>query len=69
MGGELFDVEECQAVPGKDLLHGAEGEIGKVFMVDRIELVFRHQAQEMRELQADHTVRFQQEFKPTHEIV
>ena len=69
MGGELFDIEERQAMRGEDLLHGAEGEIGEMLVVNRIELVFRHQAQQMRELQGDHAVGLQQEFEPAHEIV
>ena len=56
MRPELFHVERPEAVTFEDTLDRHQGEIGKVFMIDRVELVFRNQPAQMREFERQYTI-------------
>ena len=49
VAGEFFDVEELEAVVGKEFVDEGEGEVGVVFVVDGVELVAFHEAVEVGE--------------------
>jgi hypothetical protein len=49
---KLLDVEQGEAVLLEDRLGGSEGEVGKVLVVDRVELVPLDQAQQVGKLHA-----------------
>src|SRR5579862_2179871 len=53
----------------EDLLRGDKREVRKVFMVDRVELVFLHQFHQMRKLNGDYAARRQQDFHASDEII
>ena len=69
MRGELLDVSELQAVPDRDLLHRCQREVREVFVIDRIELVTRHQTDKVRELQGNGPFRLQKTDHARDEIV
>ena len=54
---------------GKDFLDGDKAKIGKMFMIDRVELVASHQTHQMREFQRQHTMRFEEKLQPADKIV
>jgi hypothetical protein len=56
-------------VGGKDFFHRREREIGKVLVIDGVELVLFHQPNQMRKLHRDDAVRFQEKFEATDEII
>ena len=58
-----------QAVPGRQALDRDQREVGEVLVVDRVELVLRHQPLEMRELQRDHALRREQPGHAGDEVV
>ena len=47
MRGQLLDIEEHKTMGGKNLLDRRERQIGKVFVVDGIELVLLHKTDQM----------------------
>ena len=67
--GQFLDIEECQAVGRKDLFCRDEREIGEVLVVDRVELVLRHQAHQVGKLNGDDTLRFEEYLHAFHKIV
>src|SRR6267378_3598269 len=69
MGGQLLHIKERQAMCSKDLLGCEKGEIGEVFMVNGVELIFFHQPLKMREFHGDYAMRFQQDLHSRNKIV
>ena len=69
MRRKLLDVDQLQAVPRRQALDGHEREVREVLVVDRVELVLRHQPLEVRKLQRDHAFRLQQERHAGDEVV
>ena len=50
MGLQLIDVEELETVRREHLARGQEREVREVLVIDRVELVALHEAQEVRDL-------------------
>ncbi len=69
VGRQLFDVEQLQALTREHLLHRGEGKIGKVLVVDGVELVPTHQIKQVRELHGDHAQRLEQDLQAADKIV
>lgn len=69
VGGELFDVEEGEAVAGEDVADHAEGEVAEVLVVDGVELVAFHEALEVGEFHGDGAVRLEETLHAGDEIV
>src|SRR5690606_30598354 len=51
--GQFFDVVDPQASHLEDPLHSMDGQVRKVLVIDRIELVVLDQAQQVRKFQRD----------------
>jgi hypothetical protein len=66
---ELLDVEDGQAVVIEYSADGRKREIGKVLVIDRIELIVFHQPDEMGEFHRDHPVISHQRCEAVDEIV
>src|ERR1700730_2928191 len=69
VGGQLLHIKECQAMCIKDLFGCEKGEIGKVFMVNGVKLIFFHQPLKMWEFHGDYPMRFQQDLHSRNKIV
>src|SRR6266404_8082339 len=69
VGGQFLDIKERQAMRSKDLFGCEKGEIGEVFMVNGVKLIFFHQPLKMRELHGDYPMRFQQDLHSCNKIV
>jgi len=57
---KLLDLEETQSVVREDLFNDEKREVAEVFMVDGVELVLRHQLQQVGKFHRDHAARLQQ---------
>src|ERR1700737_2676115 len=66
---ETVDVEDGEAVRSKHLLGHEHREIGKMLVVDRVELAASHQLEKMRNFDRDHAVIAQQDGHPCDEVV
>jgi hypothetical protein len=53
MGRKLLDVEYCKTVGLQDRGCGVEGEVGKVLVVDRVELNLLKKTEQVRNLDGD----------------
>ena len=60
---------DCKAVVGKYPFHCQQRQIGKMLVIDRVELVLREQSQEMGKLERRHSVGFEQKLETGDEIV
>ena len=69
MGRQHLDVDRHKTVGRRDATHGDEREIGKVLVVDRVELVLGDEAPEMRDLDGHNPVRCQQMGDAGNEVV
>src|SRR5690606_26473774 len=67
--GNFFDVEYGQPVSFEDNAYRTQGQVGKVLVIDGVELVFPYQVQQVWELEGGHTFRFEQRRKAGDEIV
>ena len=65
----LFDVEEHQAMLSEDALHRGEAQVGVVLVVDRVELGFFDEAQQMGELESGDAGWGQHLLDTRHEVV
>ena len=54
---------------GKDALGRDEREVAEVLVIDRVELILRHQAHQMRKLHRDDAALGEQQLHPAHEAV
>ena len=66
---QFLDVEKGDAMLRKDSLNRHKRQVAEVLVVDRVELVFRHQARQMRKLHCDHAPRRKQHFDAADEVV
>ena len=64
-----FDVDRHQTVGGRDTLHREQREIGKVLVIDRVELVLGDQPLEMRDFDRDNALRAEEEGHAGDEVV
>ena len=69
MRGQELHVEEHDAVPAEEPLHRMQREVGKVLVIDRVELVLADQLQDVGEFQGDHPIGLEQELHPRREII
>ena len=69
MRRKLLNVDQLQAVQGCQTLDRDQREVGEVLVIDRVELVLRHQSLEMRELQGDDAFRLEQAGHARDEVV
>src|SRR6266478_5326243 len=69
MRWQFLNVEERDSMRCEDLLRRHKRKVGKMFVINRVELVFFHQPLQVRKLHGDHTRRLQQDFHPRHEVV
>src|SRR5690349_13016835 len=69
MRPQHLHIEESEAVVREHLFDRQEREVGEVLMVDGVELIVRHQAQQVRKLHRQHAVRLQQDLHSCHKIV
>ena len=69
VGRDLLDIEHTQAVAPRQSLDGEEREVGKVLVVDRIELIFREQPLEMGKFERDDPLRRQHMLHPGNEVI
>ena len=68
MRGKFLDVEQHDAMAGEDLFDGQEGEVGKMFVIDGVELVFLDEPQQVREFHGDDAMGFEQRFQSCREV-
>ena len=69
MRRQFLDVKNRQPGIAEDIGHCRKGKIGKMLVVNRVELILLDQFHEMRELEGRHTLRLQQGSKARREIV
>ena len=69
MSRKFFDIKENEAMCSKNFLSGEEGKIGKMFVIDRVELILGHQSHEMRELHGEDTLGVQQQLHSFNKII
>jgi len=60
MRRQPLHVEDAQRLRRQNLRDGAEGQVGEMLVVDRVELVVPHQAEQMRKLEGGDTLGQQQ---------
>ena len=69
VGREPLDVTDPQPGLGEYPADDGQRKIRKMFVVHGVELVFRHQSQQMREFQSDGATGFERGLQPTGEVV
>ncbi len=69
MGGQFLDVENSQACRRKDPLNRIEGQIGKVLVIDGVELGVFDQPHEVGEFQDDGAAGLERGLESTREVI
>ena len=69
VSGQFFDVEHAKASRQEYLEYRVKRKVGKVFVIDGIELALLEQSQKMREFQGDGAVFRKQAFEAQREII
>src|SRR5262249_40355884 len=67
--GQPLDVEQLEAFSSERILHRLKGQIRVMLVIDRVELIFPHEIQQMRKFHGDDTSRFQKDLQALHKIV
>ena len=60
MGRQLLHVEQDEPVRGKNLFRGQKREVGKMLVIDGVELVAFDQLQQVRELHGENALWLEQ---------
>ena len=63
MGGKFFNIPHSQAVGLEDAIYGVQRQIGKMLVIDGVELGVLDQAHQMREFQGNGAAGFQSSFQ------
>ena len=66
---QLLHLKNLKAVGAEYALHRGEGQIGKKFVIDGVELVFPYQVQQMGKLEGGRSTGFQQVGESDHKII
>ena len=53
----------------KDFLHGEEGKIGEMFMINRVELILLHETHQMGKFHGDDALGLEQDFHAGDKII
>jgi hypothetical protein len=69
VGGVFFNIEDNQAIVREDAVHRSEGKVGEMFVINGVELVLRHQPQEVREFKRGNAFGLKQYGKTCDEVV
>ena len=69
MSRQFLNVEERQSMGRKNAFNSDKRKIGKVFMVNRVELVFLHEPHQMRKLEGDDPVLVEQNLHPADKTI
>src|SRR5690348_75037 len=69
MRAQFVDIDQSKAVPCRKFLNCDQGKIGKVFVVDRIELIFSDKVQDVGKLECDQSFGLEQALHARNEIV
>src|SRR5258706_15761514 len=69
MRGQFVHIDELEPVPGRHGVYGDEGEIGEMFVVNRIELIAFHQSLQMREFERNQTIGLEELHHPRYEVI
>ncbi len=69
MGRQLLHIDHLEVVSVCHIADGQQGEIGEVFVIDRIELIVFNQIGEMRKLKGDDPFRLEQQLHPAHKVI
>ncbi len=68
MGRQFLDIENTQALAVKDVSDSCQREVGKMLVIDSVELVEVHKLLQVWKLHRDHTVFSQQGLEPADKI-
>ena len=66
---ELLHIEDPQPVMREYSLHGEQRQVREVLVIDRVELGFFDEPQQVRELDADHTLLRENDREAADEVV
>ena len=66
MRGQLLYVKQRKPVSGEDFLRRQEREVREVFVIDRVELIFLHQTQEVGKFHRNHALRLEEDLSLIH---
>src|SRR6185503_7556056 len=69
VGRNFFDIEDRESVGEKNLLDRSKGQVGKMLVVNRVELIFVHEPHQMRELHGNHSRALQQHLQACDKVV
>lgn len=69
MGRQFLHIEYLESMLCEKRHDGRQGKVGKMFVVNGVELIVLDQTQEMRKLKGGDAIRFEQNPESTHEVV